>query len=70
MLFTQRELEEMSGFTLEELDLDLFETSNEFLEFDLDRSDFNNLFERVRELTFERSQEQFSYQEKFEKYGV
>lgn len=65
MLFTQRELEEMSGFTLEELDLDLFETSNEFLEFDLDRSDFNNLFERVRELTFERSQEQFSYQEQY-----
>lgn len=70
MLFTQRELEQMSGFTLEELDLDLFETSNEFLEFDLDRSDFNKLFERVKELTYEQAQEQFNYQQQYEKYGA
>jgi hypothetical protein len=70
MLFTQSELEEMSGFTLEELDLDLFETSNEFLEFDLDTSDFSKLFERVRELTFEQAREQFSYQQQYEQYGV
>ena len=70
MLFTQRELEEMCGFTLEELDLDLFETSNEFLEFDLDTSDFNKLFERVRELTFEQARVQFSYKQQYEKYGV
>lgn len=70
MLFTQSELEEMSGFTLEELDLDLFETSNEFLEFDLDTSDFSKLFERVRELTFEQAREQFSFQQQYEQYGV
>ena len=58
MLFPKDELEEMLGYSLEQLDVTLFETSNEFVEYDLDKEDLTLLFERVREQTWADAQEQ------------
>ena len=58
MLFSKEELEEMLGYSLEKLDVNLFETSNEFVEYDVDKEDLTLLFERVREQTWLKAQEE------------
>lgn len=64
MLVSKTELEEMIGYSLEELDLSLkFEkgeyNDNSFRKVELSKETLTLLFERVREQTWIKAQEQF-----------
>lgn len=65
MLVSKTELEEMIGYSLEELDLSLkFEkgeyNDNSFRKVELSKETLTLLFERVREQTWIKAQEQFT----------
>ena len=65
MLVSKTELEEMLGYSLEELDLSLkFEKGeyddNSFRKVELSKETLTLLFERVREQTWFKAQEQFT----------
>lgn len=65
MLVSKTELEEMLGYSLEELDLSLkFEkgeyNDNSFRKVELSKETLTLLFERVREQTWFKAQEQFT----------
>lgn len=65
MLVSKTELEEMIGYSLEELDLSLkFEkgeyNDNSFRKVELSKETLTLLFERVREQTWFKAQEQFT----------
>lgn len=65
MLVSKTELEEMIGYSLEELDLSLkFEkgeyNDNSFRKVELSKETMAVLFERVREQTWVKAQEQFT----------
>ena len=51
MLIGRTELEEMTGYSIKELNVALFETSSEFYEYDIDRFDLIALFKKVKELS-------------------
>lgn len=72
MLFTQRELEQMTNYDFKVLELGLRPTgyTNNQNVYELNKDQIMKLFEQVRELTYERAQEQFSYQQQYEKYGA
>lgn len=65
MLVSKTELEEILGYSLEELDLSLkFEkgeyNDNSFRKVELSKETLTLLFERVREQTWFKAQEQFT----------
>lgn len=69
MLLSRTQLEEMTGFSFQELDVQLFETGSQFYEYDLSKNDFHLLFERIRELSYEQGRYNAQETALYQQYG-